>query len=265
MARGRLKGRIRSVPPPGLVGIAAAMKRIAGLILTVMLVLALSGAAVASASRVLFAGAVGKAQVRPAQLALSAKERSRSAASGGARGAAPGRRGPAPPSATAAPRAAGQPGFITRPSRSRCRMSAPARAGGTTRTWRCWSIPASCSTPASCASAGTPAARADAAPRRGRAALDRRDPGRGKSYGPPRAITFPAVPAAALWRLNGAKLRPLAAQPRGVRSSASDSNVTPSSGRTTRRGPATTWPATWARIPQASASATTPSPSPAAQ
>jgi hypothetical protein len=48
------------------------MKRIAGLILTVMLVLVLTGAAVASASQVLFAGAVGKAQVRPAQLALSA-------------------------------------------------------------------------------------------------------------------------------------------------------------------------------------------------
>jgi hypothetical protein len=47
------------------------MKRLAWLTLTVALVLALAGAAVASASSVLFAGAVGPAQVRPGQLALS--------------------------------------------------------------------------------------------------------------------------------------------------------------------------------------------------
>jgi hypothetical protein len=48
------------------------MKRLAWLTMTVTLVLALAGAAVASASQVLFAGAVGAAQVRPRQLALSA-------------------------------------------------------------------------------------------------------------------------------------------------------------------------------------------------
>jgi hypothetical protein len=48
------------------------MKRIAGLIVTVLLMLALSGAAVASAPQVLFKGAIGNAQVRPSQLALSA-------------------------------------------------------------------------------------------------------------------------------------------------------------------------------------------------
>ena len=47
------------------------MKRLGWVALTVTLVLVLAGAAVASAPQVLFKGAVGKAQVRPAQLALS--------------------------------------------------------------------------------------------------------------------------------------------------------------------------------------------------
>jgi hypothetical protein len=52
------------------------MKRLGWVALTVtlvlVLVLVLAGAAVASASQVRFAGAVGPAQIRPAQLALSA-------------------------------------------------------------------------------------------------------------------------------------------------------------------------------------------------
>jgi hypothetical protein len=48
------------------------VKRFASLTLTVAFVLALAGAAVASASQVLFAGAIGPAHVRPGQLALSA-------------------------------------------------------------------------------------------------------------------------------------------------------------------------------------------------
>jgi hypothetical protein len=47
------------------------MKRLAWLTLTVALMLTLAGAAVASASSVLFAGAVGPAQVRPDELSLS--------------------------------------------------------------------------------------------------------------------------------------------------------------------------------------------------
>jgi hypothetical protein len=48
------------------------MRRLGWVALTVTLVLVLAGAAAASAPQVLFKGAVGKAQVRPAQLALSA-------------------------------------------------------------------------------------------------------------------------------------------------------------------------------------------------
>jgi hypothetical protein len=48
------------------------MRRLAWLTLTITLVLALAGAAVASSSQVLFAGAVGPAQVRPDGLSLSA-------------------------------------------------------------------------------------------------------------------------------------------------------------------------------------------------
>jgi hypothetical protein len=48
------------------------MTRLGWLVLTVTLALALAGAAVASASQVLFAGAVGPAQVRPDELSLSA-------------------------------------------------------------------------------------------------------------------------------------------------------------------------------------------------
>jgi hypothetical protein len=48
------------------------MRRLAWLTLTVAVLCALAGTAVASASQTLFAGAVGKAQSRPGQLALSA-------------------------------------------------------------------------------------------------------------------------------------------------------------------------------------------------
>jgi hypothetical protein len=47
------------------------MQRLAWLTLTVGVVLGFAGAAIASTSSVLFAGAVGPAQVRPGQLALS--------------------------------------------------------------------------------------------------------------------------------------------------------------------------------------------------
>jgi hypothetical protein len=48
------------------------MKRLGWVALTITLVLVLAGAAVASAPQVLFKGAIGNAQVRPSQLALSA-------------------------------------------------------------------------------------------------------------------------------------------------------------------------------------------------
>jgi hypothetical protein len=51
---------------------AAAMRRLAWLSLIIALVLVLAGSAVAAASQVLFVGAIGPAQVRPSQLALSA-------------------------------------------------------------------------------------------------------------------------------------------------------------------------------------------------